>query len=49
MNIAEEGTITVNILENDLNPYQTLYIDFDEEFVISDSHGKQDIQGYTTD
>ena len=48
VNITEEGTITVNILENDLNPYQTLYIDFDEEFVINDAHGKQDIQGYTT-
>ena len=49
MNITEEGTINVNIIENDLDQYQTLYIDFDEVFTISDSHGKQDISGYTTD
>ena len=49
ISIAEDGSIDVVIVENDLNQYQTLYIDFDDEFTISDSHGKDDISGYTVD
>ena len=47
INITEDGYIDVIIVDNDLNQYQTLYIDFDDEFTISDSHGKDDISGYT--
>ena len=49
INITENGSIDVNIVENDLDPYQTLYIDFDDEFMISDAHGREDIIGYTSD
>ena len=48
IDIVEEGTFNVNIIDNDLDPYQTLHIEFDEQFTLSDSHGKQDISGYTT-
>ena len=49
ISIVEDGYINVNIINNDLDQYQTLYIDFDQTFTISDSHGKQDISGYTAD
>lgn len=47
IDITEDGSINVIIVENDLDRYQCLHIDFDDEFTISDSHGKADIEGYT--
>ena len=49
ISIVEDGYIDINVVENDLSQYETLYIDFDQTFTISDSHGKEDISGYTTD
>ena len=48
INVTEQGSINVNIVENNLGQNQTLYIEFDDEFTISDSHGKEDLSGYTT-
>ena len=46
INIEESGTFNINIIENNLKSNQTLHINFDDEFVLRDSHGKDDISGY---
>lgn len=48
VNLAESGSFLVNVVENNLSDNQTLYIDFDDEFTLKDSHGKADIIGHTS-
>ena len=41
--LAESGSFSVRISSNNLNEYQTLHVDFPDELILSDLHGKQDI------
>ena len=41
--LAESGSFSVRISSNNLNEYQTLHVDFPDELILCDLHGKQDI------
>lgn len=46
INLSDVGSFEISISQNNLLDNQTLNISIDNSFVLSDAHGKADIQGY---
>ena len=45
VDLSETQTFQITVIENDLLDNQVLHIDMPDEFILSDSHGRNDISG----